>query len=349
MFVYVRFVNKASYQTPAGLLQPLPIATRVWEHITMDFVEGLPKSHGIDTVLVVVDRFTKYAHFLGLKHPFNTKTIAELFAKKIVRLHGFPSSIVSDRDRIFLSSFWKELFCLQGTKLVRSTAFHPQTDGQSEIVNKALETFLRCFINGHPKQWAKWVSWAELCYNTSPYSTINMTPFQTLYGHPPPHLVRFGHSSTALDSLEQLLQERDAMLDEIQFNLVKAQQTIQHYANTKHRELSLNEGDLVFLKLRPYRQKSLAHRQNEKLVPRYYGPYDVLQRMRKVAYKLALPSTSLIHHIFHVSQLKPAQGFDSASDIPPPLSDELVFEATHADIFVVRAPTPTTLEVLVQW
>ena len=118
-----------------------------------------------------------------------------------------------------MSYFWNELFRLQGTKLVRCTAFNPQIDGQSEIVNKALETFLCYFINGHPKHWEKWVSWAKFCYNTSPHSSIKMSPFQALYGRPPPHLVRFGSSQTPVDHLDQLLQERDGMLDEIQFNL----------------------------------------------------------------------------------------------------------------------------------
>ena len=164
---------------------------------------------------MVVDRFTKYAHFLGLKHPFTASTVAGLFTREVVRLHGFPSSIISDPDRIFLITFWRKLFRLQGTHLVRSTAFHPQTDGQTEIVNKAPKTFLRCFINGKPKQWAKWLFWAEFCYNTAPHATIKTTPFQALYGRPPPHKVRFRHTFTQVDNLEQSLKERDAMLDEI--------------------------------------------------------------------------------------------------------------------------------------
>lgn len=215
----------------------------------MDFVEALPKSRGYDTVLVVVDRLTKFAHFLGLRHPFTAASVAEIFVREVVRLHGFPSSIVSDRDKVFMSNFWRELFRLQGTVLARSTAYHPQTDGQSEIVNQALETYLRCFINGQPRHWAKWLHWAEYCYNTAPHMSTNMSPIKALYGRSPPSVIRIGQNCTPVDSLDQLLRERDAILDDLNYHLLRSQHRMKKRADLKRREVVFEEGDLVYLKL----------------------------------------------------------------------------------------------------
>lgn len=183
--------NKYDQQLPGGLLQPLPIPTRIWSDILMDFVEGLPKSKGRSVLLVVVDRLTKYGHFLPLAHPYTAETVAQLFFEQIFCLHRMPRSIVCDQDPTFTSHFWTELFCLHGTRFNFSSAYHPQTDGQTEVVNRTIEMHLRCLSGAKPKDWIRWIPWAEYCYNTSWHSATKMTPFETVYGRSPQNLLSY--------------------------------------------------------------------------------------------------------------------------------------------------------------
>jgi transposase InsO family protein len=181
---------KSSHNLLVGLLQPLPIPSQVWEDIAMDFIMGLPISHGYTTIMVVIDMLTKFAHFIPLKHDYTSKVVAKAFMNSIAKLHGLPKSIVSDRDKVFTSNFWKRLFELQGTTLAMSSAYHPQSDGQTEILNKCLEMFLRCFTFENPKAWFKALTWVEYWYNTAHHSSIGMTPFKALYGRDPPTVMR---------------------------------------------------------------------------------------------------------------------------------------------------------------
>jgi hypothetical protein len=171
-----------------GLLQPLPIPHQKWTDISMDFVEGLPKSQGKDVILVVVDRLTKYAHFIPLSHPYTVQTVADKFMDHIVKLHGPPASIVSDRDTIFTSKLWKDLFSSFNIALKYSSAHHPETDGQTERVNQCLEQYLRCMAFQEPKKWHQWLPTAEWWYNCSYHTAIKMSPFEALYEYAPPLL-----------------------------------------------------------------------------------------------------------------------------------------------------------------
>jgi hypothetical protein len=174
--------NKGETVKSSGTLQLLPIPPVIWKDISIEFITGLPKSGNKSIIMVVVDHLSKYSHFCTLQHPFTTSIVAQLFMDQVFKIHGMPHSIVSDRDPTFTSNFWQELFKLQGTQLHLNTAYHPQTDGQTKVVNKCLETYLRCFSSEKQHQWVQWLPLAEWWYNTSYHTTTRMTPFEAVYG-----------------------------------------------------------------------------------------------------------------------------------------------------------------------
>jgi hypothetical protein len=174
--------NKAKQLHPAGLLQPLEVPTMIWADISMDFVERFPKVNGKSVVLTVVDRFSKFAHFIPMGHPYSATSVARAFFAEIVCLHGLPNSIVSDRDPTCTSNFGVN--CSSTVSLHMSTTFHPQSDGQSEAVNKVIAMYLRCLSGDRPRNWVQWLPWAEFCYNSF-QSSLRTSSFRTIYGCDP--------------------------------------------------------------------------------------------------------------------------------------------------------------------
>jgi hypothetical protein len=290
-----------------GLLQPLPVPSGAWQIISLDFVEGLPVSGRFNSILVVVDSFTKCGHFIPLHHPFSAASVAKAFMNQVYRLHGLPTTIVSDRDSIFTSLFRKELFRLADVTLQMSSSYHSQTDGQTERLNQTMETFLRCFINACPSKWADWLTAAEFWYNTSEHSSIGRSPFEALYGYSPKHFGMAAEEVVSTPELSSWLSQREVMNKLIHQHLLRAQQRMKRQADKKRSEWQFSVGDNVFLKLQLYVQSSLAPRSNKKLAFKYFGPYKIVAKVGSVAYKLDLPSYSYIHPVFHVSQLKPAR------------------------------------------
>ena len=345
--------QRFKYETVAtpGLLQPLPIPVSAWSQISMDFIDGLPVSKGKDVVMVVVDRLTKYAHFMDLKHPYTAAMVAQTFIDHVFKLHGLPHTIVSDRDPVFTSKFWRELFKIQGVDLHLSLAYHPQTNGQTEVVNRCLETYLRCVSHDQPRTWSKWLSLAEWWYNTTYHSSIHATPFEALYGYTPPIQLPYLPESSLVHQVDLNLQDRENMLQLLKHHLKKAQHRMKSQADKHRTDRQFEVRDWVYLKLQPYRQNSLADRQFRKLAPKYFGPYQVEDKIGEAAYKLKLPSDSQIHPVFHVSQLKKKVGTARVMGSQLPVygnTPALEPVAILARRMVKRGNQPVT-QVLVHW
>jgi hypothetical protein len=245
---------KAKHQKPAGLLQPLKVPEWKWEEIGMDFIVGLPRTPaGYDSIWVIVDRLTNVAHFILVKITHSGARLAELYMSQIVCLHGVPKRIVSDRGTQFTSRFWEKLHKSMDTKLNFSSAYHPQTDGQTERTNQILEDMLIACALKHGGSWDKSLIYAEFSYNNNYQASLKMAPFEALYGRKCRTSLYWSQTGESQLFGTDIIKEAERQAQIIRENLRVAQSRQKSYADGKRRDVSFQEGDYVYLKVSPIR------------------------------------------------------------------------------------------------
>lgn len=326
---------KVEHQRPAGMLQPLEVPEWKWTSISMDFITGLPKTKKKnDSIWVIVDRLTKSAHFLPVKTTYNVAKLAEIYIEEIVRLHGMPSSIISDRDPKFTSHFWRALHEALGTELRLSSAYHPQTDGQTERTNQSLEDLLRACVLDDRGSWDSVLPLVEFTYNNSFHASIGMAPYEALYGRKCQTPLCWYQDGENMIVGPEMVQQTTDKVKKIRERMKISQDRQKNYADKRRRPLEFEEGDHVFLRVTPTTGVGRAL-QSRKLTPKFIGPYQIISRVGLVAYQIALPpSLSNIHDVFHVSQLR-KYIFDPSHVIEADnihLRDNLSFEVPPARI-----------------
>jgi hypothetical protein len=313
---------KIKHQKPAGLVKPLGIPVWNWEDISMDFVVGLPRTpKGNDSVWVIVDRLTKVAHFVLVKTWYATEKLAEVYVEHILRLHGAPRSIVSDRGPQFVAKFWQSFHKLMGTTLNYSTAFHTQTDGQTERVNQVLEDMLRVCALTYGTDWEGSLPFAGFSYNNNYQASLRMAPFEALYGRRCRTPLAWSEVGERTLFGPAIIEEAEEKVEKVRENLRIAQSRQKSYADKRRRELTFAVGDRVYLKVSPL-QGTKRFLVKGKLALRYVGPYPITKRIGSLAYQLALPETMAgVHPVFHVSQLKKSEKAVEAKQVPIELLD----------------------------
>ena len=311
--------SKPPRHRPYGLLQPLPVPEQPWSSISLDHIVDLPISSGFDAILVVVCRLTKMAHFIPCMSTDTANDFARLFEKNIHRLHGLPKDIVSDRGTLFTSAFWRDVCRQLDIKQNLSTAFHPQSDGQTERVNAIVEQYLRTYSDYLQTNWALMLSLAEFAYNNTASSTTNMTPFYANYGYHP----RF--SATVRDVPAPAAQDHVKHIKDThslcQASMKHAHESQKKYANRRRSPApDFKEGQLVLLK----RTNIRTDRPSDKLDLKLLGPFKILRIVGSSAYRLDLPATMKVHPTFHVSLLEPYHSNDLPARRPAPPPEPIV-------------------------
>ncbi|GJR51364.1 hypothetical protein Tco_1401885 [Tanacetum coccineum] len=300
---------KAEHQRQSGLLVQPEIPQWKWDNITMDFVTKLPKSsQGYDTIWVIVDRLTKSAIFIPMKETDPLEKLARMYLKEVVTRHGIPVSIICDRDPRFASNFWRSLQKALGTSLDMSTAYHPQTDGQSERTIQTLEDMLRACVIDFGNGWVKHLPLVEFSYNNSYHASIKAAPFEALYGRKCRSPVCWAEVGEVQLTGPEIVQETTERIIQVKQRMQAARDRQKSYADLKRKPMEFEVGDKVMLKVSPWKGV-VRFGKRGKLNPRFVGPFKVIKRVGDVAYKLELPDElpeelSRVHNTFHVSNLK---------------------------------------------
>ena len=303
----------------------------------MDLITQLPVTpRGHNAAVVVVDKLSKMMHcfpIIAKEKGSDEANLARLFFDNVVRLHGVPKRIISDRDRRFVSNFWSELWRLLGTKLAMSTSYHPQTDGQTERMNRVLEDYIRHYISFHHHDWDLWLTGAEIAINNSVSRSTGFTPFFMNYGRNPLMPLDSVNPITANHSVATTLSNIRSNLDKAKQSIQQAQARQAAYFNRHRRDVVFQEGEEVYLSTKDLPLKHGV----AKFTGRYTGPFKIIKAINDLAYKLALPgSFKNIHDVFHISKLKRHVEASEYNDRPNDSHPEPPLDDTTDDEYVVE-------------
>ena len=347
--------NKASTQLPYGLLQPLQIPDDRWDVVCLDFVTGLPRTaRQHDAILVFVDKLTKMVHLAPTKKTCTAKEAARLFLSHVWSQHGSPVKLVSDRDKLFTSEFWGQFCHHLGIKQAMSTAFHPETDAQTERSNRTIEEVLRHFTSNSNKSWDDLLPYVEFAMNNAKNASTNETPFYLNSGKHPRtpitnQLPPKPPGAQLLPSIETIFADRDEVLLRIRRLLQAAQDRQKHYADSSRRPHAFAAGQQVLLSTVNFRFQGKGRK---KLYPKFVGPFTISSMVGPNAAQLDLPAGWDIHNVFHVSLLRPYVARDGAMLVPPPptLDGTPIYQVEtilgHKD---VKTRGQTTRQYLIRW
>jgi transposase InsO family protein len=322
--------NKVQRRKPIGELHPLPTPSAPWEVVSIDFIVELPESDGYDAVMAVIDSSGKRGHFVPTTTTVTAEGSANIFYREVFRLHGLPRKIISDRGPQFVARFMREVARLLGIELAHSTAYHPQTDGQTERVNQEIEQYIRLFVNHHQDDWNELLPMCEFSYNNHVHSSTKHTPFFLDTGRHP----RMGFEPQLTSDVESAVEFRDRMkntLEEAKAALVKAKEDYTLYYNRRRTPApEFSRGDRVYVDAEDIH----TDRPSKKFDSLRYGPYKVLEKVGSSAYRLDLPrSMSRLHPVFSVIKLTPAPTDPIPGRRPPrPPSPVVVDGERHHEV-----------------